>query len=456
MLEITDPFDTRSPRERLEITRRKRLILANLTGAIYALIPFGIFVALIILPVKSLYANIVFGLSIGTIPITFLARWIVNKDKLTLGSLLFLVYAIGAVSINSLLFEGLLPVLAPTLIILTVIGGMMLKTFEGYIVGVVSAFAYILVRILTINNQFPLHLPLSSTLLMELFLTTLVFVFIAYFNRLSTRDLRRSLDEATYDLIRLNKEVREASERKSQFTARTSHELRTPLSAIIVFADLALREAYGPLNEKMRNAMQHIVSSARHLKRIINDLLDLAKIEAGEFEICNEPYAVTEIVDVIEGTCLPIATEKGLDCSITIDKDMPQTLTGDCERVSQIALNLAGNAVKFTDKGQVLVRIECVDDGMWRIVVSDSGPGIPEDQQEKVFEAFRSLDKSGSKSVAASTGLGLAIARNLVELMGGTIRLESELGVGSTFEIRLPLQPATPEMLEPEAVSSEP
>jgi len=456
MIEGIGPFDPRSPYERLEITRRKRVVLAILSSSFIVLTPFLIYIAVVFLPLKSGFDSIVFGLSIGTIPVTLLSRWAVSRDKLTLGTFLFLLYTITLITINSLILKGLMPVVVPALLLITIVSGMMLKPGQSYFIGILSALVYIALRIITQDHQFPLQIPNTVSLTLEVLIIALAFIFSAFLNNLSTRDLRRSLDDATIDLIRLNQEVQEASDRKSQFTARTSHELRTPLSAIIVFADLALREAYGPLNEKMRNAMQHIVSSARHLKRIINDLLDLAKIEAGEFEICNEPYAVTEIVDVIEGTCLPIATEKGLDWSITIDKNMPQTLAGDCERVSQIALNLAGNAVKFTDKGQVLVRIECVDDGMWRIVVSDSGPGIPEDQQEKVFEAFRSLDKSGSKSVAASTGLGLAIARNLVELMGGTIRLESELGVGSTFEIRLPLQPATPEMLEPEAVSSEP
>jgi signal transduction histidine kinase len=112
---------------------------------------------------------------------------------------------------------------------------------------------------------------------------------------------------------------------------------------------------------------------------------------------------------------------------------------GDPERVTQIAVNLAGNAVKFTEEGHVQVTIEPVEVGTWHLVVSDSGPGIPEDQHEKVFEAFRSLDKSGSKSVAASTGLGLAISRNLAEMMGGEIKLHSELGIGSTFEVCLPM-----------------
>jgi signal transduction histidine kinase len=439
MLEVTDPFDPRSPHERFEINRRKRLILANLKGIIYVLIPFVIFVAAVFLPLRSFYAYIVFGLSIGIIPIAFVSRWCISKDRLTLGSLIFLFYGIAAISINSLILEGLIQVLVPTLILFTIMGGMMLKPVEGYLVGLVSGLAYILIRIISQDHQYLLQLQNSVSLRLDLFLTTLAFVFIAYFNRLSTRDLRRSLDDATFDLIRLNKEVREASDRKSQFTARTSHELRTPLSAIIVFADLALREAYGPINEKMQNAQQHIVNSARHLKRIINDLLDLSKIEAGDFEVEKEPFTIKEVVDVIESSCLPIAHDKGLEWSITIDTSMPPTLVGDPERVTQIAVNLAGNAVKFTEEGHVQVTIEPVEVGTWHLVVSDSGPGIPEDQHEKVFEAFRSLDKSGSKSVAASTGLGLAISRNLAEMMGGEIKLHSELGIGSTFEVCLPM-----------------
>ena len=452
MIEETGPFDTRSPYERLENSRRKRVDLAILNSSFFILAPFVVFVAFIFLPLRETYALVVFGLSVGTIPVTLFSRWAVSHDKITLGTFSFLLYTIALVTINSLILEGLMPIVVPALLLLTIVSGMMLKPGQSYLIGTLSAVAYIALRIIIQDHQFPLQIPSAITLALEVLIVALAFIFSAFLNNLSTRDLRRSLDDATFDLIRLNKEVQEASDRKSQFTARTSHELRTPLSAIIVFADLALREAYGPLNEKMHNAMQHIVSSARHLKRIINDLLDLAKIEAGEFEIVSESYAIKEVVDVIEFTCRPIAEEKGLGWSITLDKDMPQTLTGDSERVSQIAVNLAGNAVKFTDEGQVLVNIELADEETWHIVVSDSGPGIPEDQQEKVFEAFRSLDKGGSKSVAASTGLGLAIARNLAELMGGTIRLESELGVGSTFEIRLPLQPAAPEVLESDEV----
>lgn len=439
MMEGTDPFDTRSPYEHLEISRRKRLVLAIINASFYALIPFVIYVTATFLPEGSIAAYIVFGLSFGTIPIAFISRRIVAQGRVALGSLLFLLYFVLLLSVNSTILEGLMPVVVPALLLITIVGGMMLKPVQAYFIGIISACVFIVLRIITQDHQFLLQMPYRVSLGLELLVIGIVFVFSVFINNLSTRDLRRSLDEATFDLIRLNKEVREASDRKSQFTARTSHELRTPLSAIIVFADLTLREKYGPLNDMMKNAQQHIVNSARHLKRIINDMLDLAKIEAGEFEVDQAPYSIQEVVDVIESTCLPIANEKGLDWSIIIDKSMPPILEGDSERITQIAVNLAGNAVKFTEKGQVLVKIEPVDDTTWHLVVSDTGPGIPEDQHERVFEAFRSLDKSGSISSASSTGLGLAIARNLVEMMGGEITLHSELGVGSTFEVCLPL-----------------
>jgi signal transduction histidine kinase len=438
------PFDSRSPYERVEIIRRRRVVLSILNGSFFVLTPFVIYMIVFFLPLKSSLDSIVFGLSIGTVPVALLSRWLVSRDRVTFGTFVFIFYTMALITINALILEGLMPVVVPALLLTTIISGMMLKPGQSYFIGILSSLVYIAVRIITQGYQFPLQIPKAVSLALEVLIIALAFIFSAFLNNLSTRDLRRSLDDATFDLIRLNKEVQEASDRKSQFTARTSHELRTPLSAILVFADLALREAYGPLNEKMRNAQQHILGSARHLKRIINDLLDLAKIEAGEFEIISEPYAIAEIVEIIEGACLPIAAEKGIQWSIEIEQGMPETLIGDSERVSQIAVNLAGNAVKFTDVGQVSVYIEPIDEERWHIVVSDSGPGIPEDQHEKVFEAFRSLDKSGSKSIAASTGLGLAIARNLAQLMGGEIFLQSELGVGTTFEVRLPLVAADP------------
>jgi signal transduction histidine kinase len=439
MNEPSDPFDPRSPYERLEISRRKRLILAIVNGSFWALIPFAIYVTVTFLPVGSTAAYIVYAVSIGSIPMALLSRWLVLRGHVTMGALLFLLYWPFLIMVNTLILEGLMPVVVPALLLLNVVGGMMLKPSQGYILGILSAIIYITVRLITLDHQFMLQMPRLVSLGLELLVIGITFVFSVFINNLTTRDLRRSLDEATFDLIRLNKEVQEASDRKSQFTARTSHELRTPLSAIIVFSDLTLREAYGSISEELRNAQQHIVNSARHLKRIINDLLDLSKIEAGEFEINDEPYELKQIVDVIESTCQPVAETKELEWSIEIDDEMPRHLEGDAERITQIAINLTGNALKFTDEGQVSVRIEPVDEEHWRMLVSDTGPGIPEDQQELVFEAFRSLEKRGTKSVAKSTGLGLAIARNLAQMMGGDIKLESTLGVGSVFEVQLPM-----------------
>jgi signal transduction histidine kinase len=297
------------------------------------------------------------------------------------------------------------------------------------------------------------EIPELSTAITVIVTVLFSFGFIAYLNQASTRDLREALDDATFNLMEVNKQLEEASERKSQFTARTSHELRTPLSAIIVFADLALREAYGPIDEKLRNAQQHIVNSARHLKRVINDLLDLSKIEAGQLEVKNQQFKLKDISNIIESTCRPMADQKGLKWSVFVDPLLPMILTGDAERISQIAVNICGNAVKFTDEGHVEVRIEKEDEESWKIIVSDSGPGIPVDEQEVVFEAFRSMDKGRSKSVTKGTGLGLAIARNLVEMMGGEITLQSQLGVGSTFEVYLPFRPL--EVLEDAMVASE-
>jgi signal transduction histidine kinase len=435
----SDPFDPRSPYERLEISRRKRLILAIVNGSFWALIPFAIYVTVTFLPEGSIAAYIVYAVSIGAIPVALLSRWLVSRGHLTLGALMFLLYWPFLTMVNTLILDGLMPVVVPALLLLNVVGGMMLKPAHGYILGILSAIIYITVRLITLEHQFLLQMPRLVSLSLELLVIGITFVFSVFINNLTTRDLRRSLDDATYDLIRLNEEVQQASDRKSQFTARTSHELRTPLSAIIVFSDLTLREAYGPINAELRNAQQHIATSARHLKRIINDLLDLSKIEAGEFEISDEPFELDQVVEVIESTCKPVAESKGIEWSIDIEEAMPRYLRGDAERITQIAINLTGNALKFTDEGHVFVRIESVDGNQWRIVVSDTGPGIPEDQQQLVFQAYRSLDKRGTKSIAKSTGLGLAIARNLAQMMGGDISLKSTLGEGSTFEVQLPL-----------------
>jgi signal transduction histidine kinase len=229
---------------------------------------------------------------------------------------------------------------------------------------------------------------------------------------------------------------------KSQFTARTSHELRTPLSAIIAFTDLALHDSYGVLGDKLRESLTHVFTSARHLKDVINDLLDLSKIEAGQLDIVDQPFPLARVVSTVESSAAAVAAEKGLRWDLFVDPKMPAMLKGDASRIDQVVVNLAGNAVKFTDKGEVTVRIEPAGSDRWQIRVRDTGAGIPEDQFESIFEAYRQLTNGSANTKTKGTGLGLAITRHLVRLMGGTIRVESTLGKGSTFTVELPLRPA--------------
>ncbi len=267
----------------------------------------------------------------------------------------------------------------------------------------------------------------------DVFLTTatmVAFIFVAFLNQLITGDLRRALDDATHNLQEANRRLAQASDMKSQFTARTSHELRTPLSSIIAFTDLALRDSYGPLAPKLRDALTYVFNSSRHLKDIINDLLDLSKIEAGQLQMADEVVSLPKLVESVVGVAAPMAAEKGLKWSIAVSPDMPHEFRGDKSRLEQILLNLTGNALKYTEKGSVSMSIDRVGSDRWRVEVRDSGVGIPEDQFESIFEAYRQLNGTTSPSKVKGTGLGLAITRHLVRLMGGTIRVREHAWQG--------------------------
>jgi signal transduction histidine kinase len=252
-------------------------------------------------------------------------------------------------------------------------------------------------------------------------------------------DLRKALEDATYKLYKVNQQLEQASERKSQFTARTSHELRTPLSSMIAFSDLALRDAYGPINDRLRNAIGHVYHGAILLKGIINDILDLGKIEAGELEIEKAPFKLRDVYSTLEGTIEATISEKGLDFSLWVSPEMPEDLIGDEGRICQILMNLTSNAVKFTDEGSVQVKLTPYGSESWLIEVIDTGPGIPAQEQENVFQAYRQLQRSKDQKKVKGTGLGLAITRNLVELMDGRLEMVSTVGEGTTFRVFLPL-----------------
>jgi len=394
----------------------------------------------VMLPQFSPYLALVYALCVGIIPINFIAKRIAISGKPDFGSYVFVVYFLLLLAINSVVLDGISLMLVPGYLLLIVVTGMILPPARSYVIVALASSMYLVVTIILTYIEPPVRLPLPAIELMLTFLGVMTFIFVVFINQLTTRDLRKALDSATYDLVEMNKELELASEMKSQFTARTSHELRTPLSAIIVFSDLALRDAYGPLNEKLRNALEHVSNSARHLKTVINDILDLSKIEAGEIEIFDEPFELMDLVQTLESSCLQIAEEKNLSSSIWVSPKMPERLIGDDDRLAQVLVNLTANAIKFTEEGEVEVRIEPHGTSNWRVIVRDTGPGIPEGQFATIFKAYRQLDRTASPSKVKGTGLGLAIASNLVQIMGGDIEVESELGVGSTFTVILPLR----------------
>jgi signal transduction histidine kinase len=438
-MNLANPFRTQSPYEEIETARRMRMVIAVFNAAILFGIPLIVLLTIIMLPQFSPYLALVYGLCVGIIPISFIGKRLAISGKTDSGSYVFVVYILLLLAINSVLLEGIYLMLVPGCLLLIVIAGMILPPSRGYIIAGLASVTFLAVTILRTYVEPLVSLPLPAIELIITFLGVMTFIFVVFINQLTMQDLRKALDNATYDLVVMNKKLELASEMKSQFTARTSHELRTPLSAIIVFSDLALRDAYGPLNEKLQHALEHVANSARHLKAVINDLLDLSKIEVGGLEIFDEPFELMDLVCTVESACLQIAEEKNIGSSIWVSPKMPERLSGDDDRLAQILLNLTGNAIKFTEDGEVEVRIEPHGTSKWRMIVRDTGPGIPEDQYATIFKAYRQLDQTTSPSKVKGTGLGLAIASNLVQMMGGDIEVESELGVGSTFTVTLPL-----------------
>jgi signal transduction histidine kinase len=443
-MNFRDPFSTVSPYEEVELARRKRLILGTVQRAFgYGLLLIFAMLALLFLRYSTqlLVATV---LCVGILPLLILVQRLAMSAKQELAGHIMLTYLMFTVAVNSLVVEGFYPILVPGFLILIADTGMILKPGRSVTVAFIATLLFLLAQLVRFSGFEPITLPGPLAYLIALIIVILSFFFVAKTIQMSTEDLRRALDDATVQLVEANKKLEKASEMKSQFTARTSHELRTPLSAMIVFTDLALRGAYGPLDDKLQNALEHVINSARHLKNIINDILDLSKIEAGELEICEECVEVRSLVIAAEAVCLEAGEEKSLTCKVWLAPDMPSHIMGDTSRLTQILLNLIGNAVKFTKEGEVEVRIEPSMEDHWRLLVRDTGPGIPEDQFEAIFQAYRQLDGPSREARAQGTGLGLAITRHLVAMMNGTIHVRSELGRGTTFEVYLPLVKASP------------
>jgi GAF domain-containing protein len=233
-----------------------------------------------------------------------------------------------------------------------------------------------------------------------------------------------------------SRELEVASRHKSQFLANMSHELRTPLNAILGYTELIADGIYGEVPERMREVLERVDKSGRHLLGLINDILDLSKIEAGQLTLTLGPYSMDGIAQTVATQVGALAAEKQLAFEVVVADDLPIG-HGDERRLTQVLLNLVGNAIKFTDVGKVVVRVDASGES-YVVSVADTGPGIAEADREKIFEEFQQADTTRAKA-KGGTGLGLAISRRIVEMHGGRLWVESRLGEGSTFSFMVPV-----------------
>jgi len=244
---------------------------------------------------------------------------------------------------------------------------------------------------------------------------------------------------ANRELGEARRQAEDATRLKSQFLATMSHELRTPLNAIIGYTEIQLAGMTGEITDEQRDYQERVVTNAEHLLNLINDVLDISKIEAGRMELVQKDFTLSEWVSDIDNQMRVLAEAKSLDFIVEVDSRMPDRISGDPARMKQVVINLLSNAIKFTESGSVHLTIRKHGRDTWHVIVEDTGIGIASHMQETIFEEFRQVDSS-SRRKSGGTGLGLAIVRKLLLMMGGTIRLSSQSGEGSIFTITLPLE----------------
>ena len=260
--------------------------------------------------------------------------------------------------------------------------------------------------------------------------------------RQQVADLEKELAQTKHELVEANTQLREADKLKSEFIATVSHELRTPLNSILGFAKLLLKQKIGPLNPIQQTDLSVIYDSAQHLLSLVNDILDLSKIEAGKIRLDAEWVSVEEIIVGVMASTYILIEDKPIELKEEIESNLPKVYV-DRGRIRQVVINILSNAAKFTDVGSITMRVRKITKNEQEFVcfsIKDTGIGIAAEDMDKVFEAFRQIDSSVARR-AEGTGLGMPISYRLVSLHGGELWVESQVGQGSAFSFTIPLKP---------------
>src|SRR5579859_959419 len=290
------------------------------------------------------------------------------------------------------------------------------------------------------THQIQLHITSRIFILALVLFIMIVFVVLPVYSIVVTHEIRKRR-RAEAELIRAKEEAERSSKFKDRFLSTMSHELRTPLNAVLGFSDLLADKRCGELNERQQRYVSHINAGGRHLLKLIADILDLSKIEAGRMELSCENLSVAHVIGEVLSVMRPLAEKKAQILSSDADRGL--SVHADATRLKQILMNLVGNAIKFApENGSIEIAAQLAGREI-QIKVRDNGPGIPPEEQKRIFDAFYRLRRSGEGP--EGTGLGLAITESLVKLQGGTLGLESEPGHGSCFYFNLPAATAVPE-----------
>lgn len=443
---LTSPQSKPTPFAERDWTRRFELFDSITSWVLFLCSVIAVIYAVGLVLQYSIQFLILFFAALLPVAVCLIGRWLARQGRLDLAIYILLTVLVFVLSGVSLMVEGIELIAATFYVILIVMAGILIDFRASFAVAVLSGALFVIVAILG-RRPFDAALVLSEvwTIGLASLICILVFLSTAYLGWLTTRDLRRALQDATYDLVKANEELQEANRLKTHFLARVSHELRTPLNAIIGYTDMNLAGFYGELNATQRDGLERVKRNSHQLLALINDVLDLSRIEAGRLELQEGVFSPKALVHSVVTTMEPRAQEKGLALDYQVASGLPPALLGDEVRLKQVLLNLVDNAVKFTSQGSIHIAAQTSGAGTWTLQVRDTGRGISEREVAHIFEEFRQGEGVYGQELGGA-GLGLAIARRLVEAMGGTISVQSRLGAGSIFAVTLPMNQASQSM----------